>query len=122
MYASGIRDLYKLPWHEKTLYGDLHIPQEQEGSAYNFEHADIELYKELFNRHERESNTLIAKQLVLPAYEQLLKCSHAFNMLDARGAISQSDRPRFVLRIRTLAKRCAETYLEKSHAEAPAAA
>jgi len=75
----------------------------------------VALYRELFDRHERESARLLGLQppLVLPAYEQLLKCSHAFNMLDARGAISQSDRPRFVLRIRTLAKRSAEAYLSQ---------
>ena len=111
MYATGIRDVYRLPWTTHTSYGDLHRSQEQEGSAYNFAQADIEMYRQLFDRHEQESKRLLEAKLMLPAYEQLLKCSHTFNMLDARGAIGQSDRPRFVLRIRGLAKRCAELYL-----------
>jgi len=115
MFSLGLRDVYQVPWNTTTTYGDVHVPTEKEGSAYNFEHADVALYRELFDRHERESARLLGLQppLVLPAYEQLLKCSHAFNMLDARGAISQSDRPRFVLRIRTLAKRSAEAYLSQ---------
>ena len=115
MFATGLRDVYRLPWNARTTYGDLHAASEREGSAYNFERADIGLYQELFQRHEREAGALLDAGLLLPAYEQLLKCSHTFNMLDARGAVSQSDRPRFVLRIRTLAKRCAELYLERPH-------
>jgi len=117
MFALGIHDLYKLPWNTRTSYGDLHITQEREGSTYNFEQADIALYQQLFQQHEREASRLLEADLVLPAYEQLLKCSHVFNMLDARGAISQADRPRFVLRIRSLAKRCADLYLERQHHE-----
>ncbi|MBI4323368.1 MAG: glycine--tRNA ligase subunit alpha [Candidatus Omnitrophica bacterium] len=115
MFASGILDVYRLPWNVGTSYGALHLAQEREGSRYNFEQADIALYQQLFERHEAESKRLLSLEapLVLPAYEQLLKCSHTFNMLDARGAVSQSDRPRFVLRIRALAKRCAELYLER---------
>jgi glycyl-tRNA synthetase alpha chain len=112
MFAAGLKDIYAVPWTGKTTYGDVHVASEKEGSAYNFERADVALYRDLFDRHEREAQALLAEPaLVLPAYEQLLKCSHAFNMLDARAAISQSDRPRFVLRIRTLAKRCAEAHL-----------
>jgi glycyl-tRNA synthetase alpha chain len=117
MFALGIHDLYKLPWNTRTSYGDLHIAQEREGSTYNFEQADIALYQQLFQQHEREASRLLEADLVLPAYEQLLKCSHVFNMLDARGAISQADRPRFVLRIRALAKRCAELYLAREESE-----
>jgi len=118
MFASGIRDVYRLPWNAGTSYGALHIAQEKESSAYNFEQADIALYQQLFERHEAESKRLLSLEapLVLPAYEQLLKCSHTFNMLDARGAVSQSDRPRMVLRIRTLAKRCADLYLSRDDA------
>ena len=113
MFATGLRDVYRLPWDARTTYGELHRDQEREGSRYNFEQADIDLYQQLFQRHERESDRLLTNQLLLPAYEQLLKCSHTFNLLDARGAISQSDRPRLVLRIRALAKRCAELYLAR---------
>jgi glycyl-tRNA synthetase alpha chain len=114
MFALGLHDVYQLPWGTGASYGDLHRETERQGSAYNFEHATVPLYQELFQKHEQEANTLLSSSVVLPAYEQLLKCSHAFNMLDARGAISQSDRPRFILRIRTLAKRCAELYLEQT--------
>ena len=118
MFASGISDVYKLPWDAHASYGDLHLGSEREGSAYNFEHATVSLYQELFQKHEQEADKLLKANVLWPAYEQLLKCSHAFNMLDARGAISQSDRPRFVLRIRTLAKRCAELYLEREQPKA----
>ncbi len=112
MFASGITDVYQLPWDDRVTYGDLHLAQERAGSEYNFHQADVSLYQQLFQQHEREAIRLLDAGAIFPAYEQLLKCSHAFNMLDARGAISQSDRPRLVLRIRTLAKRCAELYNE----------
>jgi len=118
MFAQGRHDIYRLPWDSRTSYGELHLTQEREGSRYNFEQADIGMHQELFQRHEEESKKLLDAELLLPAYEQLLKCSHVFNMLDARGAISQSDRPRFVLRIRALAKRCAELYLARQHEKA----
>ena len=120
MFATGIHDVYKLPWNEHLTYGDLHLEQEKQGSAHNFDHASVELYRSLFDMHEKESKALLGQSLLYPAYEQLLKCSHAFNVLDARGAISQSDRPRFVLRIRKLAKECAELY-QQQIGEAPAA-
>ncbi len=113
MYAQGRHDVYRLPWDAQHSYGDLHIKPEQEGSRYNFEQANVELHQQWFQQHELEAARLLDANLLMPAYEQLLKCSHTFNMLDARGTISQSDRPRFVLRIRTLAKRCAELYLEQ---------
>lgn len=113
MFAQGRSDIYDVRWDIRTRYGSLHLSQEREASAYNFEHADVSLYQELFAKHEQEAQRLLTLGLTLPAYEQLLKCSHTFNMLDARGAVSQSDRPRLVLKIRALAKRCAQAYLEK---------
>ncbi len=118
MFALGLRDVYDLPWNRHVTYGALHREQEQQGSAYNFTQANVALYRDLFDRCEEESTKLLKTRLLLPAYEQLLKCSHAFNMLDARGAVSQSDRPRFVLRIRTLAKRCADAYLTPAESDA----
>ena len=117
MFAQGAADVYGLAWGPRATYGDLHFANEQESSAYNFEHADIALHQQLFTSYEQDAQRLLDAKLLMPAYEQLLKCSHTFNMLDARGAISQSDRPRFVLRIRGLAKRCAELYLERQHDE-----
>ena len=119
MFAQNTPDVYQLAYGPHATYGDLHLPNEREGSRYNFEYADVELHRQLFDHSERDAKRLLESKLLLPAYEQLLQCSHTFNMLDARGAISQSDRPRFILRIRTLAKRCAELYLERQHAEEP---
>jgi glycyl-tRNA synthetase alpha chain len=113
MFAQATQDIYALRWGPQATYGDLHLAAEREGTSYNFERADVGLYQDLFGRHEQEAGRLLDARLLLPAYEQLLKCSHAFNMLDARGAVSQSDRPRLIQRIRTLARRCAELYLEQ---------
>jgi len=112
-FVQGTPDVYRLAWGPGVTYGDLHLANEKEGSTYNFEHADVALHQQLFTSYEQDAQRLLEAKLLLPAYEQLLHCSHTFNILDARGAISQSDRPRFVLRIRTLAKRCAELYLER---------
>ena len=117
MFAQGVPDVYQMAYGPNATYGDLHLANEREGSDYNFNHADITLHQELFVKREADAKRLLERKLLMPAYEQLLQCSHAFNMLDARGAISQSDRPRFVLRIRSLAKRCAELYLERQQAE-----
>jgi len=113
MFAQGTSDVYQVAYGPGLSYGDLHLANEKESSGYNFNHADVAFHQELFGKYEQDAKRLLEAQLLLPAYEQLLKCSHTFNMLDARGAISQSDRPRFVLRIRGLAKRCAELSLER---------
>jgi glycyl-tRNA synthetase alpha chain len=119
MFAQQTKNVYQVAYGPGATYGDLHLPTEREGSRHNFELADVRLYAELFDKHESESWRLLKlkEPSVLPAYEQLLKCSHTFNMLDARGAVSQADRPRFVLRIRSLAKRCAELYLDQSEGQ-----
>jgi len=117
MFAQKTSDVYQLAYGPGVTYGALHLPNEREGSDYNFHHADIALHRTLFDSYEADAKRLLDAKVLLPAYEQLLQCSHTFNMLDARGAVSQSDRPRFVLRIRTLAKRCAELYLERQNAK-----
>ena len=117
MFAQGTADVYQLKYGPGATYGDLHLAPEREGSAYNFEQADVALHQQLFVSYEQDAKRLLNAKMLMPAYEQLLRCSHTFNMLDARGAISQSDRPRFVLRIRSLAKRCAELYLERENAK-----
>ncbi|MBI2104672.1 MAG: glycine--tRNA ligase subunit alpha [Candidatus Omnitrophica bacterium] len=117
MFVQGAADVYKLAYGPRTTYGDLHLANERESSAYNFEHADVALHQQLFASCEQDATRLLNAKLLLPAYEQLLKCSHTFNLLDARGAVSQSDRPRFILRIRGIAKRCAELYLERQAPE-----
>ena len=113
MFIQETADVYALAYGPEITYGDIHLANEREGSTYNFEHASVELHRQWFSQHEAEADRLLKANLLMPAYEHLLRCSHTFNMLDARGAISQSDRPRFILRIRTLAKRCAELYLER---------
>ncbi|MBI3321784.1 MAG: glycine--tRNA ligase subunit alpha [Candidatus Omnitrophica bacterium] len=118
MFAQGTDDVYALAYGPGASYGDLHLANEREGSRYNFELADVAFHQELFAKYESDANRLLKKEgALMPAYEQLLKCSHTFNMLDARGAVSQADRPRLILHIRTLAKQCAELYLEQQRAQ-----
>jgi glycyl-tRNA synthetase alpha chain len=121
MFAQGVADVYRLAYGPGATYGQLHLAGEREGSAYNFEHANVELSQTLFAKGEQDAQRLLDEELLLPAYERLLTCSHAFNLLDARGAVSQSDRPRLILRLRTLARRCAELYLERETPPSPAA-
>jgi glycyl-tRNA synthetase alpha chain len=95
-----------------VTYGDVYHQNEVEQSAYNFEHADTAALFERFNVAERECNRLIENNLPLPAYERVLQASHAFNLLDARSAISVTERQAYILRVRTLARLCAEAYYD----------
>ncbi|MFY9942497.1 MAG: glycine--tRNA ligase subunit alpha [Desulfobacterales bacterium] len=113
MYLQGIDNVYDLRWNETVSYGDVHHQQEVEQSGYNFEIADVAMLLELFNRFEAESQRVMAAGLVLPSYEYCLKCSHTFNLLDARGAISVTERTGYIGRIRNLARACAEGYLKQ---------
>jgi glycyl-tRNA synthetase alpha chain len=117
MYLQGVDNVYDLKWNDRILYGDVHHQQEVEQSTYNFEVADIATLFDLFNKYEAEAKRVLAeRQLVLPAYEYTLKCSHTFNLLDARGAISVTERTGYIGRIRNLARVCAEGYLEQRKA------
>ena len=124
MHLQGVDDTYGLAWSragDDTLtYGDVFRDNEAEGSAFNFEHADTEILTRHFDDHERECQGLIEKRLPLPAYEQVILASHAFNLLDARHAISVSERQRYVLRIRKLATRVAALYTEMRFGEGAA--
>ena len=113
MFLQGRLDLYSLRWNDSLTYGDVHRQEEIEGSAYNFEYADAALQRRYFDEAYAQSKKLLEAGLILPAYEQLLKSSHAFNLLDARGAVSVNERPTLIAGIRNSAKRCAEAYLEK---------
>jgi glycyl-tRNA synthetase alpha chain len=113
MYLQGIDNVYDLKWNDTIKYGDVHHQQEVEQSTYNFEEADVEMLLDLFNKYEAESLRLIDKGLVLPSYEYCLKCSHTFNLLDARGAISVTERTGYIGRIRNLARAGAEGYLNQ---------
>jgi glycyl-tRNA synthetase alpha chain len=113
MFLQGVDNVYDLQWNKYVTYGDVHHKGEVEWSIHNFEEADIPLHLRLFEQYERESLRLIEKGLVLPAYDYCLKCSHTFNILDARGAISVTERTHFVGRVRSLARRAAEAYLKQ---------
>jgi glycyl-tRNA synthetase alpha chain len=113
MYLQGVDNVYDLMWNDETAYGAVHHQQEVEQSTYNFEVADVSMLLTLFNNYEAESQRIIARGLVLPAYEYCLKCSHTFNLLDARGAISVTERTGYIGRIRNLARACAEAYLNQ---------
>jgi glycyl-tRNA synthetase alpha chain len=116
MYIQGVDSIYDLVWTDgpmgKVTYGDVFHQNEVEQSAYNFEHADVEALFATFDQCEKDSQHLIENNLPLPAYEQVMKASHAFNLLDARHAISVTERQRYILRVRTLSKAVAQAYFE----------
>jgi len=116
MYLQGVDNVYDLQWNEHLTYGDVSHQQEVEQSTYNFEQADVAMLLKLFEQYEGESQRIIRIGLVLPAYEYCLKCSHTFNLLDARGAISVTERTGYIGRIRNLARACAEGYLNQREA------
>ena len=116
MYLQEIDNVYDLKWNESIKYGEVHHQQEVEQSIYNFEQADVKMLLEFFNRYEEEANRLISKSLVIPAYEYCLKCSHTFNLLDARGAISVTERTGYIARVRNIARACAEEYIKQREA------
>ena len=116
MYVQGVDSVYDLVWADgefgRVTYGDVFHQNEVEQSTYNFEHADVPMMGEMFDFYEQQADKLVDAGLPLPAYEMVLKASHAFNLLDARGAISVTERQRFILRVRTLARKVAFGYVE----------
>lgn len=113
MFLQGVDSVYDLTWVKGVTYGDVHHKGEVEWSIHNFDEADVALQLQLFDQYEKESLRLIEKGLVLPAYDYCLKCSHTFNILDARGAIGVTERTSFIGRVRNLARRSAEAYLKQ---------
>src|SRR5690554_2925633 len=117
MYLQGVASVYDLVWADgplgKVTYGDVFHQNEVEMSTYNFEYANTEHLFQLFDICEKESERMIAAGLPLPAYEMVLKASHTFNLLDARKAISVTERQRFILRVRTLARAVAQAYYDR---------
>ncbi|MFO8145396.1 MAG: glycine--tRNA ligase subunit alpha [Candidatus Syntrophosphaera sp.] len=113
MYIQDVDDYRDLRWNETTSYGELYFPREVEYSEYNFNAADTSLLFDLFQDYEKECQELLEKKLVYPAYDNLLRCSHTFNLLDARGVISVTERAAYIGRIRNLARKVAAVYLEK---------
>lgn len=113
MYIQNVDTVYDLKWNENITYGELFHNSEYENSKYSFEIADTKMLFDTFDMYEKESERLSELKLVLPAYDYTLKCSHIFNILDARSAISQSERNNYILRVRNLAKKVAQNHLEK---------
>jgi glycyl-tRNA synthetase alpha chain len=110
MYLQGRDNIFDLVWVEGVTYGDVYHQNEVEQSRYNFEVADVPWLLQLFDDYERQSKRLVEAGLVLPAYEMVLKCSHTFNLMDARGAISVTERAGYIARVRALARLVAQAY------------
>lgn len=116
MFLQGKDSVFDIAWNDKVTYGEVHLQGEKEFSRFNFEAADTEIYRRHFEDHQKQAHELLKQGLVLPAYDFCLKTSHAFNLLDSRGAVSVSERPRLIGRVRALARACAEGYLESRKA------
>lgn len=117
MYLQGVASVYDLVWtrgpHGVVTYGDVFHQNEVEMSSFNFDHANVEFLFGCFDTYEQECQKLLQQDLPLPAYEMVLKASHTFNLLDARRAISVTERQRYILRVRNLAKAVAESYYQR---------
>jgi glycyl-tRNA synthetase alpha chain len=122
MFLQGTRSAFDLVWAPGVTYGDVYRENERQWSVYNFEEAPVDVLIRRFGEHEDECRHLVARRLPLPAYDQVLKASHAFNLLDARGAISVTERASYIGRVRNLARSVAQLYVEmeaEAHADAP---
>ncbi|HOF03865.1 MAG TPA: glycine--tRNA ligase subunit alpha [Atribacterota bacterium] len=106
-------NIYELLWNKDITYGEIQHQAEVQQSKYNFEIADIKMLFSIFSMFEKEAHKLISEKLAIPAYDYTLKCSHVFNLLDARGAISVTERTGYIGRVRELAKQCAQLYIQK---------
>lgn len=113
MYLQNVDNVYDLQWNDTVKYGHVHLETEKQFSKYNFEASDKDRLFQWFDMYEAEAKALLEQDLVLPAYDYTLKCSHAFNLLDARGAISVTERTGFIGRVRKLARLCAESYVRQ---------
>jgi glycyl-tRNA synthetase alpha chain len=111
MFLQKKDNIFDIEWVNGVTYGDVHHRGEVEYSFYNFEEADLEMLFKLFEMYEQEARRVVEKGLILPAYDYVLKCSHAFNLLDARGALSVTERTAFIHRVRNLARSCAQGYI-----------
>src|SRR6188472_3025787 len=112
MFLQGKRSALELEWAPGVRWGDVYRESEREWSVYNFEVAPVDILTSRFEEHETECRMLLDRELPLPAYDQVLKCSHTFNLLDARGAISVTERAAYIGRVRTLARKVSQSYLE----------
>ncbi len=112
MYLQNVDSVYDILWNEGLTYGDIYKESEKQWSIYNFEEADVDMLIKTFDMYEKEGFRLIEKNLPIPAYDFALKCSHTFNLLDARGALSVNERARYIARVRNLAKECAKAFVK----------
>ena len=113
MFIQKVDSIFDVKWDDKYTWGDIYRQNEQEFSTFNFEEASVELYKDQFDKYEAEANRLLEKNLIYPGYDCVIKCSHIFNLLEARGAISVSERTNYISRVRKIARQAALKYLEK---------
>ncbi len=113
MYLQGVDSIFDIRWNDRLTYGDVHLQGEIENSTYNFEASDPDLLFTLFGLYEKEAQRLMERGLVLPSFDQVLKCSHTFNLLDARGVISVTERQRYILKMRNMARQVAQLYLKQ---------
>jgi glycyl-tRNA synthetase alpha chain len=113
MYLQEVDAIAKIQWNDQLTYGDIYMQAEIENSTYNFEASNSELLFTLFDLYQQEAEQLMDRGLVLPSYDYVLKCSHTFNLLDARGVISVTERTRYIRQVRGLARRVAHLYLEQ---------
>jgi glycyl-tRNA synthetase alpha chain len=113
LVIQGIDNFYDLKWSGDITYGDVQHQLEVEQSKYNFEEADVAMLFNLFNIYEKEARRLTERELTLPAYDYILRCSHTFNLLDARGAISVTERTGYISRVRNISRLCAEEYIKQ---------
>jgi glycyl-tRNA synthetase alpha chain len=113
MYLQNKNSVYEINWNDHITYGDIYLQNEIEQSTYNFEESDADMLHDLFDKYEREATKLADKGLVFPSYDYILKCSHTFNLLDARGVVSVSERTSYIKRINQLARMIAKSYLKQ---------
>lgn len=113
MYLQDVDNVYDIKWNDEITYGDVFKKAEYEHSVYSFEEANVDMLKDLFDTYEKEAQRTIELGLVIPSYDYVLKCSHVFNVLDARGAVSVSERTHYIARVRNLARLIATAYLEQ---------
>jgi glycyl-tRNA synthetase alpha chain len=116
MYLQNVDAIFDIQWNDTYTYGDVHLQGEIEYSTFNFEASNPEVLLTLFQLYEQEAERLMAQELVLPAFDHVLKCSHTFNLLDARGVISVAERTRYIARIRVLARQVAQSYFRQREA------
>jgi len=117
MFVQNVDSIFNVKWNDSLTWGDVYRQNEEEFSKFNFEEADVPLYREMFDRFESEAQRLLKLGLVYPGYDHVIKCSHFFNLLEARGAISVSERQNYIARVRRLARLTATTYLSKVEPE-----